>query len=111
MHYSSASTRRFHFSIANGSTADKDSASDDELRVVEFTLYEYLSDLFALELDFISENHYLSPDMPWQAAEADRYKPGQSFKPIIPEAAYQLSKFDFASKTDLSSKKNMGQLN
>ncbi len=37
-----------------------------------------------------------SPNNPFQAVEADKDKPGQSFKPITPEAAYKLSQFLFS---------------
>ncbi|MCK5649423.1 MAG: type VI secretion system tip protein VgrG, partial [Gammaproteobacteria bacterium] len=36
-----------------------------------------------------------SPENPYKAVEADKNKPGQSFKPIAPEAPYQLSKFTY----------------
>ncbi|WP_198264391.1 type VI secretion system Vgr family protein [sulfur-oxidizing endosymbiont of Gigantopelta aegis] len=38
-----------------------------------------------------------APINPFQAVEADKDKPGQSFKPIAPEAPYQLSQFLFAT--------------
>ncbi|WP_198263501.1 LysM peptidoglycan-binding domain-containing protein [sulfur-oxidizing endosymbiont of Gigantopelta aegis] len=37
-----------------------------------------------------------APINPFQAVEADKDKPGQSFKPIAPEAPYQLSQFKFS---------------
>ncbi|MCW8929888.1 MAG: type VI secretion system tip protein TssI/VgrG [Gammaproteobacteria bacterium] len=36
-----------------------------------------------------------SPTIPYQAVEADKDKPGQSFNPITPEAPYKLSQFLF----------------
>ncbi|MDX2503284.1 MAG: type VI secretion system tip protein TssI/VgrG [Gammaproteobacteria bacterium] len=37
-----------------------------------------------------------SPQVPYQATEADKDKPGQSYKAIAPQAAFQLSPFLFA---------------